>query len=704
MTTNYRFQNILPTGCLLLLATLLTGCISQQSAVNSVSNLASGISGKVSGGQQPISLATVQLYAVGTASDGSAAEAIAGASTTTAADGSFSFNTSYTCPTPTSLVYLLASEGNPGLPEPPPVNNTAITLIAALGQCQYLSSSTFILVNEVTTVAAVAALLPYYSSPTAIGSATSDASNLANAFTLAGEFASTTTGSAPGAPVSGYSVPVDLINTLADIVAACVNTSGGVANDGSACGDLFLYATPSGGSAPTETATALANIFNNPTSNLTNLWDLATPTSPFQPILSAPPSSWTVALTSSSGPTLATGDSRSVSQPTVPATCQTLSAQFTSSAVDVETPTTSDDTTRIQNALNSCENTGEAVELSASGLNNAFLAGELTIEAGESLVIDSAVTLYGNNSYNSDSEFIKISGSNTGIYGPGAIDGRANVFTFSNTPRLVQTNNASNFIAYNITLQNAAHPNLYIQGGNGATVWGVTINTSPNQANADGIDIDSITNVTVNDSNITAGDDGIAVKTNEAAASNITVENTNVYGTHGLSIGSQTFDGVTNVLFLNNYVYGQDSAGVASTDANAINIKTDEDCGGLVQQVTYENTCIKYAKHLIVVNAYYGSCSGTAGTPQFQNIVVDGAFSANSVSGAYEEFNGYSSSYLEQVYLANVDLDSTTQSSDEYANVYLSNSNVTPSGTGVTTESFTLSGGSPSVPSCSFQF
>ncbi len=400
--------------------------------------------------------------------------------------------------------------------------------------------------------------------------------------------------------------------------------------------------------------------------------------------------------------TVATGDSRSVSQPSTPAACETLSAQFTSSEVDVEDPPTSDDTTRIQDALNSCEGTGKAVVLAASGSNNAFLSGKLTLESDESLVINSGVTLYGNNSYNSESELIDVPNSNTGIYGPGTIDGRANVYTFSDTPRLVQTSNASNFIAYNITLQNAAHPNLYIQGGNGATVWNVTINTSPNQANADGIDIDSITNVTVNDSNITAGDDGIAIKTNAAAASNITVENTNVYGTHGLSIGSQTFDGVTNVLFKNNYVYGKTSGGTASTDANAINIKTDEDCGGLVKQVTYENTCIRYAKHLIVVNAYYGSCSGTKGTPQFEDIIVNGVKSENSVSGAYETFAGYSSSYLAQVYLGNIDLDSNTQNGDEYTDAYLDNVNgLDPSGTDVTDGSWSASG---SVPSCSFKF
>jgi polygalacturonase len=403
-----------------------------------------------------------------------------------------------------------------------------------------------------------------------------------------------------------------------------------------------------------------------------------------------------------SAQTLATGDTRSVSQPTTPSACTTLTAQFTSSAVDVASPTTSDDTSRIQSALNSCENTGKAVVLTSSGSNNAFLSGKLTIETDESLVIDSGVTLYGNNSYNSESELIYTAGTDVGIYGPGTIDGRANVTTFSDTPRLVQTDGATNFISYNITLQNAAHPNLYIQGGSGATVWNTTINTVPTQANADGIDIDSIENVTVNASNITAGDDGIAIKTNESAAKNITVENTNVYGTHGLSVGSQTFDGVTNVLFQNNYVYGKSKAGTASTDANAINIKTDSECGGLVQQVTYKNTCIEYAKHLIVVNAAYGSCSGTSGTPQFKNIVVEGVLSKNSVSGAYEELAGYNSSNLAQIYLGYVSLDATTQSGDEYATVFLDNSNITPSGTDVTTSTWTES--TVGIPSCSFQF
>jgi len=60
---------------------------------------------------------------------------------------------------------------------------------------------------------------------------------------------------------------------------------------------------------------------------------------------------------------------------------------------------------------------------------------------------------------------------------------------------------------------------------------------------------------------------------------------------------------------------------------------------------------------------------------------------------------GYNSSNLAQVLSGHVSLDVTKQSGDENATVFLDNSNITPSGTDVTTQSFSTSG---SVPSCSF--
>lgn len=392
--------------------------------------------------------------------------------------------------------------------------------------------------------------------------------------------------------------------------------------------------------------------------------------------------------------TFATGDPRNVVTPTYPAVCQTLSAQFTTA--QRSSPPSSDDTSRIQSALKACAGSGKSVVLAASGSNNAFYSGQLNVN-GEGLVVNSGVTLEGNNSYSSASELVLVTGTNSFIGGLGAIDGRGDII--SGTPRLVQTTNAGNFIAFQITLQQARHPNLYMQGGSGATVDSVTILTPATRHNADGIDIDSMSDVSVLNSSIEAGDDGIAVKTNAGPASNITVKNTKLFGTHGLSIGSQTFKGVTNVLFSGNTVFGADHSGTLSTNNNAINIKTDQACGGLVQQVTYLNTCITQAKHLIVVNAFFGACSGTAGTPQFKDIIINGVKAVNSVSGAFTRIEGFNSSNLAQIFLSNVSLDATAQSGDQNATVFLDNSNDVPSGTNVTTSSFTTTG---SVPSCSF--
>jgi polygalacturonase len=847
------------------------------------------IAGSVHGGQPPVTDATIQLYAVGTTGDGSAATPLLTTTVTTSDGsgntnsnanagngfnslpaGSFTITGDYSC-TGSTDVYLVSTGGNPGLSDG--TNNTALALMAALGPCSNLSSSTFVSVNELTTAGSVAALANYMTSYSAIGSGTADASNLQAAFTTVSEYTDTSQGTVPGPglPASYYASSFE-IQTLGDALSACINSSGGVAGDGSSCGALFTDTTPSGGPAPTNTIGAALNIVNNPALNTCAIYNLVPGSPPFEPTLSSCPSSWTLPISSlavtvsgastvtigqtaqytasvsgpargstnqsvtwmvngaaggnsttgtisstglytppstapssavtitavsvlsnsavgslsatvvpisvavsgpanviygqtgqysavvtgttsqavtwmvngvaagntaqgtisttglytapasapptpvtisaqSAGPpvttgslgvtvsavavTYATGDSRTVTQPTYPAVCQVLSAQFNTS--QRSSPPASDDTSRLQAALTACKNTGESVELTPSGTNNAFYSSELNV-IGEGLVVDEGVTLEGNSGYSSQSELLNVSGANSSVMGPGIIDGRGDIIT--GTPRLVQTNNANNFIAYNVTLQQAAHPNLYVQGGNGATVWGVTILTPPNKANADGIDVDSITNVTVTNSTIEAGDDGVAIKTNESAASNITVSNNRLYGTHGLSIGSQTFDGVTNILFSNNYVYGNGLDGIASTDANAINIKTDQVCGGLVQQVTYQNTCITAAKHLMVINAYYGSCSGTAGIPQFQDIVVNGVYSTASVSGAYELFEGYSASYPVNAYFANINLDNTSQnSSNQYATIALDNSNMTPSGTGISTSAFSTAG---SVPTCSF--
>jgi polygalacturonase len=388
----------------------------------------------------------------------------------------------------------------------------------------------------------------------------------------------------------------------------------------------------------------------------------------------------------------ATGDSRNVVQPSLPPVCVTLSAQVTTSQRG--SPPSADDTSRIQAALDTCKGTGHGVVLATSGSDNAFFSGTLTVN-GEALVVDAGVTLFGNDTY--AGELLDVGGVDSAIMGPGTIDGRGDLI--SGIPRLVQASHVTNFVVYDVTMKNSGKEHLYVEGGNGFTAWNLTIATPADTANTDGIDIDSLTNATVHGCSIEDGDDGIAIKTNSAAASNITVENSTFHGTHGMSIGSQTFDGVVNVLWKGNTVYGSDEWGNVSTDPNGLNIKSDVQCGGTVRQVTYLDTCMTGVKHLLVFNTSYGSCAGTSGTPYFTEILVDGVYAKGSLSGAYSEFHGYSAAAPLGLTLENVHLDVTTQQASEDAHVGIYDSNITPSGTGVTTASVAASG---TVPSCSF--
>ncbi len=113
----------------------------------------SALVGSVHGGQQPVTSSHIALYA--TTSAGYQGTPNLLASTTTDGNGNWTISTAYTCPAG-QQAYVVASGGNPGIMGT--VDNSAIFLVAALGPCAGVSSSTFVNINEVTTVAAAYAL------------------------------------------------------------------------------------------------------------------------------------------------------------------------------------------------------------------------------------------------------------------------------------------------------------------------------------------------------------------------------------------------------------------------------------------------------------------------------------------------------------------------------------------------------------------
>ncbi|MEE1782128.1 pectinesterase family protein [Streptomyces sp. SP17BM10] len=451
---------------------------------------------------------------------------------------------------------------------------------------------------------------------------------------------------------------------------------------------------------------------------------------------------------SGSSGAVATGDTRNVREPVVPtAVCATVTSDLampgrTADAAEESAPP---DTARLQKALDGCARSGSApvaVRLKgADATRTAFLTGALTVHQGEVLVLDSNVTLYGSrnpsdyqvsgkptcgtlsSSSGGCRPLITVAGADAGIEAvragdgsQGRIDGRGDQSILGtgtswwqlateaqkagknqNNPRLIQADDSDNFTLYHVDLLNSTNFHVVYNGGNGFTAWGVRIKTPATARNTDGIDPAGATNVTITDSFIMDGDDGIAIKAGSRASSNITVSGNHFYGTHGISIGSETTSGVSNVLFRDNTLTGTDSLGNTSGSSTGIRIKSSPANGGKVSDVSYLDTCLDTVRAPLVFDTHYSSGSGS-GVPLFTGIVVNGVTATHSPSGAESTFVGLDSAHPLGLTLRNVNLDVTANTAS-YATVGAADSNLHLSGTGVSVTAVT---GSGSAPRCTF--
>ena len=276
----------------LCLAAVLSGC--GMGAANTSTSGALGIQGKVFGGQQPVTGASIFLYSAGKTGNGSAATSMLTNPVSTDKTGSFTIAGDYNCGSSTDQVYLVATGGNPGLSTS--TNNTALVLVTALGNCGNLSTTPVVTINEVTTAAAAWALAPFMTSYANVGASSTNTIGISNAFLDAQLLASSSTGLAPTTLAANLITQPNKLYTLADAIATCVNSNGG-----SSCTPLFAAATPSGGTAPADTLGALLNIVKNAGQNVAAVYNVVQSTPPFEPILTKIPNDWTMSLTIQGG-------------------------------------------------------------------------------------------------------------------------------------------------------------------------------------------------------------------------------------------------------------------------------------------------------------------------------------------------------------------------------------------------------------------
>jgi hypothetical protein len=268
--------------------------------------------GVMHGGQNPVAGATVTLYEAGFNGYGISNAVLA--TTTTDSNGKYSI-ASFTCSIPgersnpispdivgdSSLqTYIVATGGDAGSGP-----NSAIGLMAAIGACDQIQNSTVVNINELTTIAAEWSLQQFAdSSGQMVGAPSQNMGGLTNAYNTNYNLAETNSADLsvsgnpssflPSAAQCGAGSPpvncdgLERLDTLADIIAACVNSSG---PSSTACKTLFCDATPgltfsgtcSGTPTITDTLQASHSIAQNPANNVGSLFALATPNAPSSP-------------------------------------------------------------------------------------------------------------------------------------------------------------------------------------------------------------------------------------------------------------------------------------------------------------------------------------------------------------------------------------------------------------------------------------
>jgi streptogramin lyase len=122
---------------------------------------------------------------------------------------------------------------------------------------------------------------------------------IANAFANAGNLVDLSTGAAlTTTPAGNGTVPSDEINTLGNILAACVNSTGAITGptDPTNCYTLFSNSKTGGssGTMPLDTATAAINIAHNPGANIATLYALASSKPPFGSALGNQPNDFSI--------------------------------------------------------------------------------------------------------------------------------------------------------------------------------------------------------------------------------------------------------------------------------------------------------------------------------------------------------------------------------------------------------------------------
>lgn len=304
-------------------------------------------------------------------------------------------------------------------------------------------------------------------------------------------------------------------------------------------------------------------------------------------------------------------------------------------------------TTAIQSAINDVSaKGGGTVEIPGPGV---YLSGPLTMKSKINLQIDAGATLrmLPKASWTGASPLLSSSSlQNIEISGDGSIDGQGGGWWPTSAGSglyMIYFSSCNTVLVQNVTISNAPKQQVVFKNskcGN-ITIQGITIRAPSSHAatpshNTDGIDLVG-TNCLIQNCDISTGDDNIALGTSSqnVPTSDILVTNCTFGEGHGMTIGSNTEGGVSNLMVINCTFNGTE-CGIRMKSDNATSGGGGQ--GGIAQNLSYYNlgmTNIRYQP--ILIYSYYNEDSSPTGItpataagepvgsslyPIWQNIVI----------------------------------------------------------------------------------
>lgn len=347
-------------------------------------------------------------------------------------------------------------------------------------------------------------------------------------------------------------------------------------------------------------------------------------------------------------------------------------------------------------------------------------------------------------------DYITVSGQDPSIVGDGTIDGQGGEPLIGHdyswwqlsyalreidgsigNPTLINlASGTTGFVLYRISLHNS--PKFHVKltsttltpgscdfPGQGFKVWGITLLTpskwtnsqglvlTPSFArNTDGVDPGTTSIATcgvIACNTISTGDDHIAIKGGHWVSDLIIAHNH--FGTgHGMSIGSETYgsyktkDNVVHrgVEKVNIYDLTIDAdsrpvgADANASDFNGIRIKSDSSRGGLVNDITFSDVCMRDMTNSILVSTAYNPLFAGTAYPDFKTLTFHDVHhvTCKALRQPVVTLDGFNSALpAGPITLDNVIVDNIGPEcvSAEFANVVLGpgNVNFSPGGTGV---------------------